>query len=103
MDDFNQPPETVYSGDWPQTGVIYQTIPSTRLPGSEPQYCMPTGERMKNGKHVVRLIDPNDRGQSRTYRVKRVGVDAQIEWKGTWHRSTVVPARIHASLVRSEP
>jgi hypothetical protein len=93
--DFLQAPEALYIGSAPQAGVIYTWA---NRDGNVTQYMVPTGERLKNGKHVVRFIDIMDRGQRYAYKVKaRTYMDPS--WFAQWKRATTVPARVHAALV----
>lgn len=87
--DFVQPAETVYLGSSPRSGVIY--VWSNQ--GTPSQYCIATGEQMKNGKHIVHIHDVFCGPRKK---VVKVGMDSQ--WFGQWKRAEVVPGRVHALL-----
>lgn len=98
MDFVTQAPATVYLGTSPQAGVVY-VWRSTLAGSTSEQYILPTGEHLKNGKPVVRLIDTADRGQSRRYKVKNVGMDAH--WFARFARAEQIPTRVYEALVNN--
>lgn len=89
QNDFVQPAETVHLGSSPRKGVFYVWHSG----GVASQYCVATGEQMKNGKHIVYMHDVFCGPRKK---VVRVGMDSQ--WFAQWKRAEVVPGRVHALL-----
>jgi hypothetical protein len=88
--DFVQPPVAVYLGEAPQRGVFYVWH---SMVGAPSQYCIATGERMKNGKHIVYI---HDLFCGPRKKVVKVGMD--LAYFAQWRRAEIVPARAYRLL-----
>ena len=87
--DFVQPPAAMYLADAPQRGVFYVWHSG----GVPSQYCVATGERMKNGKYVVYI---HDLFCGPRKKVVKVGMDST--YFAQWKRAETVPARTYRLL-----
>ena len=89
QNDFVQPAATVYLGSAPQSGVFYECKTTS-------QYCLATGDKQKNGKHIVYM---HDLFCGPRKKVVKVGMDDY--WFSGWKRCETVPARVYALLTEA--
>jgi hypothetical protein len=88
--DFVQPPATMYLGDVPQRGIFYVWH---SMVGAPSQYCIATGERMKNGKHIVYIHDVFCGPRKKVVKVGMCSTHF-----AQWKRAEIVPARAYRLL-----